>query len=146
MIDGTLVLVGYLGPLEPALDSTPLVFRRKESVRCGRRPGIGRARASSGQQLDQPGDARITGLGCIQRMQLDHALGKTRNCGARIPESHSTCAVAIQQGIQLWPFLEFVGLTSNIAKVFIFLQEGIEVVEPIGIEKPKSREVSGHAE
>jgi len=55
MIDGTLVLVGYLGPLEPALDSTPLVFRRKESVRCGRRPGIGRARASSGQQLDQPG-------------------------------------------------------------------------------------------
>lgn len=27
--DGTLVLVGYLGPLEPALDTTPMVFRRK---------------------------------------------------------------------------------------------------------------------
>ncbi len=27
--DGTLVLVGHLGPLEPALDSTPMVFRRK---------------------------------------------------------------------------------------------------------------------
>lgn len=27
--DGTLVLVGHLGPLEPALDTTPMVFRRK---------------------------------------------------------------------------------------------------------------------
>lgn len=27
--DGTLVLVGYLGPLEPALNSAPMVFRRK---------------------------------------------------------------------------------------------------------------------
>ncbi|MCE1238093.1 MAG: NAD(P)-dependent alcohol dehydrogenase [Hyphomicrobiales bacterium] len=27
--DGTLVLVGYLGPLEPALDTAPMVFRRK---------------------------------------------------------------------------------------------------------------------
>ena len=27
--DGTLVMVGYLGPLEPALDTTPMIFRRK---------------------------------------------------------------------------------------------------------------------
>lgn len=27
--DGMLVVVGYLGPLEPALDTTPMVFRRK---------------------------------------------------------------------------------------------------------------------
>jgi len=27
--DGTLVLVGHLGPLEPALDTTPMIFRRR---------------------------------------------------------------------------------------------------------------------
>ena len=54
-VNGTLVLVGYLGPLEPALDTTPMVMRRK-AVAGSLIGGI----AETQQMLDFCGEHGIT--------------------------------------------------------------------------------------
>jgi len=79
-------------------------------------------------------------------MQLHDAFGKSRNRVTRVAESHTTCAVAVEEFVEPGPFLQLLCLTGDIAKVFVFFQECIEVVEPIGIEETKPGKMSGHAQ
>jgi uncharacterized zinc-type alcohol dehydrogenase-like protein len=63
-LDGTLVLVGYIGGIEPALDSAPLVFARR-SVAGSLIGGI----AETQEMLDFCGEPGITSDIEVIRMQ-----------------------------------------------------------------------------
>ena len=72
-------------------------------------------------------------------MHLTSRVGKSRNRRARVAEAHASGAVAIEQRVQFRAFLELLGLSRDLAIVFVFFEKRIEVVEPIRIEQARRR-------